>query len=111
MLIVIFVIFCLRSDILNQFNLCLLICLFSGPGAYNPARRDKHGNMMATKDQRFREGKSDVPGPGAYEVSAHKLKYKVRYSQTCMTDIVLMLFNKFHQCSSATNITQVLTVQ
>jgi len=44
----------------------------SGPGTYNPLVRDKHGNMIVTKDKRFRESlKSDVPGPGAYEVSTH----------------------------------------
>ena len=43
--------------------------LFPGPGAYNPAKRDKHGNMLTGKDQRFHDRKTDVPGPGAYEVS------------------------------------------
>ncbi|KAH3873776.1 hypothetical protein DPMN_037014, partial [Dreissena polymorpha] len=38
-----------------------------GPGTYNPAVHDRHGNMIVTKDKRFREFKSDVPGPGAYE--------------------------------------------
>lgn len=41
-----------------------------GPGAYNPMVKEKKGNMIVTKDQRFRETlKSDVPGPGAYEFS------------------------------------------
>ncbi|KAL4240506.1 Sperm-tail PG-rich repeat-containing protein 2 [Mactra antiquata] len=40
------------------------------PGTYNPVVRDKHGNMIVTKDQRFRQlTKAEVPGPGAYEFS------------------------------------------
>lgn len=41
-----------------------------GPGAYNT--RDtisKKGGLMVTKDKRFRDQKSEGPGPGAYEFS------------------------------------------
>lgn len=41
-----------------------------GPGTYNQTVRERKGNMIVTKDQRFRDTlKSDVPGPGAYEFS------------------------------------------
>lgn len=40
-----------------------------GPGTYEPRLKDKKGNMVVTKDQRFKSIKSDMPGPGAYEFS------------------------------------------
>lgn len=41
-----------------------------GPGTYNQTLKEKRGNMMVSKDQRFRQTmKSDNPGPGAYEFS------------------------------------------
>ena len=49
-------------------HLCLL-CLFPGPGMYNPKLKSKIGNRMVVKDKRFKPIKAEVPGPGAYEVS------------------------------------------
>lgn len=41
-----------------------------GPGAYNAKDTiSKKGGLMVTKDKRFKELKSDGPGPGAYEFS------------------------------------------
>ena len=31
--------------------------------------KERKGNMLTTKDNRFRGKKSDTPGPGAYEVT------------------------------------------
>ena len=43
--------------------------MFSGPGTYDAKfPRDKKGNLMISKDRRFKDIKSDVPGPGTYEV-------------------------------------------
>ena len=43
--------------------------LFPGPGAYMPKfPLDKKGNMVTTKDGRFKSKPNEVPGPGAYEV-------------------------------------------
>ena len=46
-----------------------LVCIIAGPGAYEPKTKDRRGNMMITKDKRFHAQKSEMPGPGAYEVS------------------------------------------
>ena len=43
--------------------------LSPGPGAYMPKfPLDKKGNMVTTKDGRFKSKPNEVPGPGAYEV-------------------------------------------
>ena len=47
----------------------LCVPLFAGPGSYDPRfARDKKGNLMSTKDKRFKEVKTEAPGPGTYEV-------------------------------------------
>ncbi|XP_077999351.1 sperm-tail PG-rich repeat-containing protein 2-like [Glandiceps talaboti] len=41
-----------------------------GPGSYNPGAQDRVKlGLMVTRDERFRGGKNEVPGPGAYELS------------------------------------------
>jgi hypothetical protein len=41
-----------------------------GPGAYEPRMTTDKGNLMTTKDSRFRQGiVEERPGPGAYEFS------------------------------------------
>lgn len=40
-----------------------------GPGTYDSLGKERRGNMMTTRDNRFRDKKSDTPGPGAYEFS------------------------------------------
>ena len=40
-----------------------------GPGEYDiPSTQTQQGGLMVTKDIRFKPQKSDVPGPGNYEV-------------------------------------------
>jgi hypothetical protein len=40
-----------------------------GPGEYDmPSTQTRQGGLMVTKDIRFRPQKSEVPGPGNYEV-------------------------------------------
>ena len=46
-----------------------LIDIFAGPGTYESLSKERRGNMMTTKDNRFRGKKTDTPGPGAYEVT------------------------------------------
>lgn len=40
-----------------------------GPGTYESLTKDRLGNMMTTKDNRFKGKKAETPGPGAYEFS------------------------------------------
>jgi len=74
--LVIYVItFCTLYDNNSINNNIFLVC-FLGPGAYQ--HRDamsKKGGLMIMKDKRFKELKSDGPGPGSYEVwsFAHNL--------------------------------------
>ena len=48
--------------------------IVSGPGTYESLGVNRRGNMMTTKDNRFRDKKSDNPGPGAYEVNNNMVK-------------------------------------
>ncbi|EDO38402.1 predicted protein [Nematostella vectensis] len=40
-----------------------------GPGHYDAVSSGKPGGLMVTRDTRFKPLKSDVPGPGAYELN------------------------------------------
>ena len=44
------------------------VYVFAGPGMYDPKHKLKVGNRMVVRDKRFKPIKSEVPGPGAYEV-------------------------------------------
>ena len=46
-----------------------------GPGSYDVKAPDVPGGNLVTKESRFKQSVSDVPGPGTYQVIFHMLSF------------------------------------
>ena len=58
-----------RSTECLNLTVAAYFCI-SGPGTYKPkAGSREQGGLMVTKDRRFKDLKSEIPGPGTYEVT------------------------------------------
>jgi len=45
--------------------------LTAGPGHYDIKKPDIPGGNLVTKESRFKQSLSDVPGPGTYQVTIY----------------------------------------
>lgn len=57
-----------KNKITSRQKILKMVFSTLGPGTYDSLGKERRGNMMTTRDNRFRDKKSDTPGPGAYEV-------------------------------------------
>ena len=67
---------------------CHGMVILLGPGAYESKEGlTRKGGLMVTKDKRFRDLKSEGPGPGSYEVLTDDRNHSESTDWSCLSPI------------------------